>query len=92
MATRVAPARAAVPSKRKRADELGQVVLTEAEFAALAKIAREYARIRGEDVIGAILLTSGNMFLRDEENVSLTHKVNGADLDWALEGWETQFK
>lgn len=76
------------PSKRKRADELGHVVLTEAEFAALAKIAREYARIRGEDVMGAILLTSGDTFLRAKENVSLARKVEGADLDWALEGWD----
>jgi hypothetical protein len=75
------------PSKRKRADELGQVVMTEAEFAALAKIARDYAQIRGEDVIGAILLTSGDSFLQDQDLVALARKVTEADLDWAREGW-----
>jgi hypothetical protein len=50
--------------------------ITLAEWKALAAIVKEFARLRGEDTIGAIMLTSGHTILGDVQVVDLAKKID----------------
>ena len=43
--------------------------ITDEEFQAMAAVIRDYARMRGEDVIGAFMLTGGFHVLRDDRHL-----------------------
>jgi hypothetical protein len=58
---------------------LDGMVITDEEFQAMSAVIRDYARLRGEDVIGAFMLTGGFHVLRDDQHLcDLAKRVDQA--------------
>lgn len=52
-------------------------MLTDKEFKAVQAVVKDYARWSREDVIGAILRTSGHRYVDGAALVRLAHKLEG---------------
>lgn len=50
--------------------------ISEAEFRAMAAVVQAHAQLRGEDTMGAIMLTSGSTILTDTQLVALGRKID----------------
>jgi hypothetical protein len=56
------------------------VTITGAEWRAMIAVVKAFARMRGEDTIGAIMLTTGHTILTDAQVVELSRKIDTAEL------------
>lgn len=58
------------------------VVLTEQEFMVLAKVVREYAEVKRDDIIGALIRVSDyRAFLTDKEICALAARIEQAGVE-----------